>query len=271
MNSLDLHAWPEPVKELIGPIRRIEIPGQGATSEVVIVQGDHGEFVVKRAAQPPFDQWLRRESQVLAALRGSGLAVPEVYLYLEQGTGTNGNQRAGGRCAWLVMQRLPGLPLRSRLRDEPDPAVRRRLLEAFGQAVRTVHAAVPPASLAAEGPWLDVTLERARWHLEHFPVDGTEELLEHLRAHRPRPVPATLIHGDCTMDNVLVDGERISGFIDWCWGAVGDPRYDLALATAPKPEAFREEADLEAFYEGYGGERLSPEETAYFLGLYEFF
>ena len=121
MNRLNLQAWPEPVKEVIGPIRRIEMPGQGATSEVVIVQGIHGEFVVKRAAQPPFDQWLRRESQVLAALRGSGLAVPEVYLYLEEGAGTNDTQRAGGRCGWLVMQRLPGLRvfLRGTLRHEP--------------------------------------------------------------------------------------------------------------------------------------------------------
>lgn len=73
------------------------------------------------------------------------------------------------------------------------------------------------------------------------------------------------------MDNVLVSEGRVSGLIDWCWGAFGDPRYDLALATRPKPEAFGEPADLDAFYEGYGGRRLTEEERDYFVGLYEFF
>jgi aminoglycoside phosphotransferase (APT) family kinase protein len=40
---------------------------------------------------------------------------------------------------------------------------------------------------------------------------------------------------------VLVEDNEISGIIDWSGGAFGDPRYDIALATQPKPEAFNTE------------------------------
>ena len=39
-------------------------------------------------------------------------------------------------------------------------------------------------------------LEEATENLEHFAVDGTPELLAHLRSTRPPPVATALIHGD---------------------------------------------------------------------------
>lgn len=271
MMPFSLEELPDKVRELVGKTRNLEVPEQGDTSDVILLRGSRGDFVVKRATRPPFDEWLRRESEVLAALKDSGLPMPELHLFLETGVG----ELSPGRAAWLVMERLPGIPLRTRLRSEEDPRVRRRLLTAFGEIVRAIHTTrLPeplPGILAVDKPWLESALECARRYLERYEVDGTPELLERLTSNPPRQVPQTLIHGDCTMSNVLVVGERVSGVIDWCWGAFGDPRYDLALATDAKPEAFQEAADLDAFYEGYGAPRLSPEEAEYFLGLYEFF
>lgn len=61
----------------------------------------------------------------------------------------------------------------------------------------------------------------------------------------------------------------VTAFIDLSGRTFGDPRYDIALAIG----AFLKDADLlNVFYEGYGGERISMEEYAYFEGgLYEFF
>jgi aminoglycoside phosphotransferase (APT) family kinase protein len=94
-----------------------------------------------------------------------------------------------------------------------------------------------------------------------------------MRSNQPDPVAPTLIHGDYTIDNVLVEGATVTGIVDWSAGAAGDPRHDLALATGAKQEAFglQREADLQAFYSGYGGQRLSDNELEYFLGLDEFF
>jgi aminoglycoside phosphotransferase (APT) family kinase protein len=114
-------------------------------------------------------------------------------------------------------------------------------------------------------------LDIAAYNLAHFHVDGSPELLECLQRDRPADVPATLVHGDFTLDNVLVAGNTISGVIDWSGGDRGDPRYDLALAIRPEPEAFGHQADLEAFFEGYGSRPLSDDEYRYFNGIYEFF
>jgi aminoglycoside phosphotransferase (APT) family kinase protein len=73
------------------------------------------------------------------------------------------------------------------------------------------------------------------------------------------------------LDNVLSDGAQVTGVIDWAGGTVGDPRHDLALATQARRGAFERPEDLEAFYAGYRGARLSPQDAEYFLGLDEFF
>jgi aminoglycoside phosphotransferase (APT) family kinase protein len=48
-----------------------------------------------------------------------------------------------------------------------------------------------------------------------------------LRAHRPPPVPLTLVHGDCQPANVLVPETGDVLVIDWEFGRIGDPREDL--------------------------------------------
>ena len=73
----------------------------------------------------------------------------------------------------------------------------------------------------------------------------------------------TFIHGDLFLDNVLSDGVEITGLIDWAFGALGDPRYDLALAMYGMSAVQRD-----AFLEGYGLTKgLSQFETEYFLKL----
>jgi aminoglycoside phosphotransferase (APT) family kinase protein len=60
--------------------------------------------------------------------------------------------------------------------------------------------------------------------------------------------------------------------IDWSGSAFGDPRYDVALAIRPKPNAFQTDEDLDAFFAGYGEKIVSEEEYRYFAeGLYSFF
>ena len=107
----------------------------------------------------------------------------------------------------------------------PDPAGRRAVLRAFGDVLRRIHTtAVPPALRAGAEPWLDRALREAGANLAagRAAPAGTAELLERLRRRRPPPGPPTLIHGDFTIDNVLVAGGRVAGAIDWA-GAAGRP------------------------------------------------
>jgi aminoglycoside phosphotransferase (APT) family kinase protein len=221
--------------------------------------------VVKCAVEQPFRDWLRREYVVLRALAATELPIPQVYTYVERATTTTIR-------SWLLMEHLPGQPLHVFLQSEHRAGVRHDLLVAFGHLLAQVHRCPPPRELATrEQPWLDETLQRAARYLNYYPVDGTPALLARLERQRPQPVPAMLIHGDYTLDNVLVVQQAVTGLVDWAGGAVGDPRYDLALATRSETAAFQTPEDVDAFYAGYGGPHLSASEARYFRGLYEFF
>lgn len=84
------------------------------------------------------------------------------------------------------------------------------------------------------------------------------------------PIPRPF-HGDFTMDNVLIENNKVSGLIDWANGGYGDPRYDLALAMRAKDELFVSPRDNRAFVAGYGSDCLSLTDYRYFNALYEFF
>lgn len=43
----------------MGDVENVEMPEQGATSQVWVVNGPNGRFVVKGADKPPCDDWLR--------------------------------------------------------------------------------------------------------------------------------------------------------------------------------------------------------------------
>ena len=254
---------PDEIRATVGEIRQLVLPPQGMTSEVAVVESRTGRCVVKRAWHPLYMRWLREEYRVLTALEPLSLPIPHPYQLVERTTSD------GDEC-WLVMSYLPGTPLAHTLDVERDPGFRLHIVRQWGAILRQIHATPAPPELAPRAAtWLDERLQQARYNLAHYAVDGDDALLRSLEARRPPMVPQTLIHGDFTLDNTLVDGDRIAGVIDWSGGAWGDPRHDLALALQPEPGVFDSDAEREAFWDGYGV-RIETE-AEYFLGLDEFF
>jgi aminoglycoside phosphotransferase len=78
------------------------------------------------------------------------------------------------------------------------------------------------------------------------------ELLKKLKGNKQKEIKQTLIHGDFTIDNVLVHKGKIASIIDWNQGAFGDPRYDVSLSIRPKPRAFESEIDVNIFFKDTG-------------------
>jgi aminoglycoside phosphotransferase (APT) family kinase protein len=271
---MNLNDLPVAVNEAVeratgGTPLRLMLPSQGMTSTVAIAESAHGVCIVKRAVGTLYGMWLAQEYRVLTALANQPptFPIPKPHAFVKDDTGIVSAR-------WLVMDYLPGRPLNQVVQAEHDPARRAEILHAFGATLAAIHATPSPAGIVQAKPsWLDHMLEEAGENLEHFNVDGTPELLARLRSDHPNPVAPTLIHGDYTIDNVLIEGATVTSIIDWSAGAVGDPRHDLALATQYQQEAFStlREADLQAFYSGYGGQPLSDDEFEYFLGLDEFF
>jgi aminoglycoside phosphotransferase (APT) family kinase protein len=266
---MTLDALPAEVLAALEPVRRLTQPSQGATSTVVVAETASGNMAVKYAQGALYGSWLAQEYRVLTVLATMTMSmpIPKPHALVRRDTGITPER-------WLVMDALPGRPLAEVLDAEHDAATRSALLRAFGSTLAAIHAAPVPSGIARFTPsWLDHMLEEATENLEHFAVDGTPELLAHLRSTPPAPMAPTLIHGDYTLDNVLVEDGRVTGIIDWAGGAAGDPRYDLALAIRPQGAAFRERRanDVQSFFRGYGSAPLRQDDYEYFNGLYEFF
>jgi hypothetical protein len=139
----------------------------------------------------------------------------------------------------LALAALPGMAL-GRL-GEPSTASS-AAWAAAGAAIRRLHdAPLPPwpggrrdqsaSDLDRECEWLVST-----GALPAGLVTRNRQVAE--AAFRPW-MPA-FTHGDLQIDHVFVDGDRITGVLDWSEAGQGDPLYDLATVTLGHEERLGE-------------------------------
>ena len=246
------------IERLIGPIHKtIRLAEQGCTSEVSQVMTDKGSFLLKSSFQAKYREWLKTEADVLERLRGTEVPVPQYHGFMEYKDSSH-----------LLMSFEDGVSLSVRLRNARPDDERKSLIKAFGSFLLDLHQMNVP-SLDSSPVWLDQQLAKAEIYARRGEADGSLELLQKLRKNQPAPVRQTIIHGDCTTDNILVLDNGGLIWIDVAGMAIGDPRYDECLAIG----SLKGNAEyIEAFYEGYTRYRVSEDEFTYFNnGLYEFF
>jgi aminoglycoside phosphotransferase len=145
----------------------------------------------------------------------------------------------------LALAALPGTPL-GRL-GEPS-AASSAAWTAAGAAARKLHDAPPP-------PWpgrsLDQIASRLDSECEWLVTNGvlpTEMVTRNRRIAEIalRPWTPVFTHGDLQITHVFVDGDDITGVVDWSEAAPGDALWDLATLTLGHEERL---ADVVA---GYG-------------------
>lgn len=244
----------------IGQIFSTSFPKrQGGTAFITFFETEQGQYVWKVATVLPYRYWLKSEAEILKLLnKETNLPVPKYVHFNDQHEETQ-----------LLMTRLEGVPLREALQLAKSVEEKQTLFNSFGALLNQLHSTNLSVGMLNDGNWLELQLENATYNLQKYEVDGNEELLNYIKFNKPSPIPQVLIHGDCTIDNVLVRDGRAYAFIDLSGVAFGDPRYDLALATR---SIQTNEILLDAFYKGYKTTPLSTEEQKYFdEGLYEFF
>lgn len=264
LEPIQMNEIPVEIKQHVGIIHSIRFPRQGYTSDVAIIDTESGMYALKRTKGEFFNSWLQKEVIVINLLGDvPEFPFPKVQRYLV-------DKNKGH--SWALFNFYEGETVRTALLNEKNEEKRRELIFNFGKILSHIHLTPCPNELIHQQPWLDQMLEQAEFHLKVGKADGTEELLEKIKLNRPNEYKQTLIHGDYTVDNVLVKKGIITGVIDWSGGAYGDPRYDVSLAIRPKPNAFENELDQHIFFEGYGEKIISNRDYNYFVnGLYEFF
>ena len=130
----------------------------------------------------------------------------------------------------LALAALPGTAL-GRL-GEPSIASA-AAWAAAGAAVRMLHDAPPP-------PWPSRRLDESASHLDSecqrlvssgvLPADLVERNRRVAEAAF-RPWTPVFTHGDLQINHVFVDGDEITGVLDWSEAGQGDALYDLATLT----------------------------------------
>ena len=153
---------------------------------------------------PPGDAPLaaqRREAAFLRHLNSQDLPIPRVHA-----TGVH------DRTSYLLLSACPGRPVGRELRTQPWRAY------GLGFAAGGFHAALHQVPVP----------ERLR-SLRAAPAEGLEQEAElSARLQRVPPLRDSILHLDFHPMNMLTDGRRITGVVDWTSAAVGDPRCDLA-------------------------------------------
>ena len=264
MLPITLEEIPSEIHTYLKKINSMSFPRQGYTSNVALIENAQGLYALKRTKGELNCGLLNREVSAINCLtQKTQLPIPKVKNYVE---------RVSEKESWALIEFVEGETVRSALYNEISRAKRHEIIYNFGNLLRQIHSTHCPDELIGEHPWLEEKLSQAEYNLKNYEVDGSRELLEKIKNNKPKEYKQTLIHGDFTIDNVLVNNGKITGVIDWSGGAYGDPRYDVSLAIRPKPNAFEDEIDKEIFFEGYGDKIVDDDDYDYFVkGLYEFF
>jgi aminoglycoside phosphotransferase (APT) family kinase protein len=121
---------------------------------------------------------------------------------------------------------------------------------AAGAAVRTLHDAPLPPWPGRSLDELASRLEReCEWLLAHDVVPaGVVRRNRRLAEAALRPWTPVFTHGDLQIAHVFVDGDEVTGVIDWSEASQGDALFDLATLTLAHEEHL---ADVLA---GYGAD-----------------
>jgi aminoglycoside phosphotransferase (APT) family kinase protein len=218
--------------QITGPLTGRLLAGGRSNLTYEVSDGTH-QWVVRR---PPLGHVLAtahdmgREYRVITALRDTGVPVALTY-------GLCTDPEVIG-APFYVMSRVDGVPYRTA--DEITPlgpvrtkAIAERMMETLAQLHAVQPAEVGLTDFGRPEGFLPRQVRRWKKQLDASrsrPIPGVDELHELLAASQPEGTPATIVHGDYRLDNLLVGpDDKIAAVVDWEMATLGDPLTDLGL------------------------------------------
>jgi len=209
-----------------------QFPG-GHSNLTYLVRASGHEYVLRRPPLGPVAPKahdMAREYAVLKAVHPHFPPAPEVYRLCED-PGVIG-------AVFFLMERRRGVVIRGEV-PEPWRAAAPAISRAFVDCLVALHAIdIASHGLAVLGHPEGYLERQVRGWTDRWRRAQTEELPEIEMAIRwlaerlPSSPPATLIHNDYKLDNLILDPAdptRIIAVLDWEMATVGDPLSDLGL------------------------------------------
>ncbi|MFE9243492.1 phosphotransferase family protein [Nocardiopsis sp. NPDC006938] len=133
----------------------------------------------------------------------------------------------------LAIAALPGATLGSLGGEASGSAA---AWAAAGAVIRQLHDAPPPSRLGQAGRSIDVLARKLDDECAALVANGVlpAELVTRNREVAEaalRPWTPAFTHGDLQIAHVFLDGDEVTGVIDWSEAGRGDALYDLATFT----------------------------------------
>jgi aminoglycoside phosphotransferase (APT) family kinase protein len=248
--------------------------GDGHSNVTYVIRRDSREWVLRRPPRPPLPPSAHdvlREAWLLRAVEGTAIRVPKVLA-------TCADEDVIG-APFYVMERIEGVVLNEEL---PAGLSGDRIGAELIDALVEVHAADWQAcGLEGYGKptgYLERQVRRFTGLWEHNAtreIAAIDEVTAWLGEHRPESGPATIVHGDYRLGNVMFTGDRLSAIFDWELATIGDPLADVgymiatwaepddppsavaSLTTVTRQRGFPTREDLIARYEDRSGRSMS--------------
>ncbi len=227
--------WLQARTEVRPPLGFEVIKGGRSNLTYTVTDADGRRLILRR---PPLHGVLEsahdmgREHRIISALAGSAVPVPTCIGY-EPDPGITG-------APFYVMEHVDGVVVRSAADGGAllEPPLRRAAAEDVVDVLVALHDvdidAVGLGDLARREGYIERQLRR--WHgqvekarTRDLPV--LDEVHARLSANVPVQGPATIVHGDYRLDNLILDPTtgRIQAVLDWELTTLGDPLADVGL------------------------------------------
>jgi aminoglycoside phosphotransferase (APT) family kinase protein len=205
--------------------------GEGHSNVTYLIRRDGGEWVLRRPPRPPLPPSAHdvlREAFLLRALEGTDVRVPRVLATCEDDSVIG--------APFYVMERVAGQVITTELPDGLDGgAIGDELIDALVE----IHAADWRAGgLEGYGKPTGYLARQLRrfgglWqHNQTREIADLDEVTAWLHEHRPESGPATIVHGDYRLGNVMFTGRSLSAVFDWELATIGDPLADVGYLVA---------------------------------------
>jgi aminoglycoside phosphotransferase (APT) family kinase protein len=233
------------VPEARPPLSFSPVAGGRSNLTYTVTDADGRRFVLRR---PPLGHLLAsahdmsREHKIMAGLAGSPVPVPPV-IGLCTDDSVNG-------APFYVMRFVDGVVLRDPdvVDAIPEP-VRWAAAESLVDGLAILHQVDPDAvgldDLGRKEGYVNRLLKRWRGQWEQSQtreIPLVEEVAARLEKSVPPQGPATIVHGDYRLDNVIVDPGTgsVLAVLDWELCTLGDPMADVGMLlmywTEPEDE-----------------------------------
>ncbi|HEY8878110.1 MAG TPA: phosphotransferase [Roseateles sp.] len=238
LDTAALEAWLSAhVDGFAGPLTIEQFKG-GQSNPTYLLKTPQAQYVMRSKPGPvakllPSAHAIEREFQVMGALAGTDVPVPQMYALCE-------DEAVIGR-AFYVMSFMPGRVLWDQSLPGMSNADRAAHYDEMNRVIAALHQvdfkAVGLSAYGKPGNYFERQI--GRWSKQYLasvtePNPAMDSLLEWLPAHIPASArdesEVSIVHGDYRMDNVVFHPTeaRVIAVLDWELSTLGHPLADFS-------------------------------------------